>query len=65
MRSILEQVNELDTLIHQLSKMESLMQSGKWIDAWRECCRLIAAIKRAKSDYLAHNIAQEAKNNEK
>ena len=53
MKSVLEKVNEIDKLIHRMSKMESMMMGGRWIDAYRECCRLIAALKRAKQDLIA------------
>jgi len=53
MRSVLEKVNEIDKLIHRMTKMESMMWAGKWLDAHRECCRLIAALNRAKQDLLA------------
>ena len=53
MKSVLEKVNEIDKLLHRMSKMESMMLGGKWIDAWRECCRLISALQRAKQDLIA------------
>jgi len=53
MRSVLEKVNEVDKLIHRMSKMESMMWAGKWLDAHRELCRLMAALNRAKQDLIA------------
>jgi head-tail adaptor len=52
MKSLLEQVNGLDSLHRQLQKMESRMRSGQFIDAWKDCTRLIAIIDRAKSDLI-------------
>ena len=56
---ILNQVDELDKLIHQLQKMESQMQSGRWLDAYRGCCRLISAFNKAKSDIISSGISNE------
>jgi enoyl-[acyl-carrier-protein] reductase (NADH) len=53
MKSVLEKVKEIDKLIHRMSKMESMMLAGRWIDAYRECCRLIAALRMAKEDLIA------------
>jgi hypothetical protein len=61
MKSLLEQVGEIDSLIHQLEKMESKLRSGAIIDAWRECNRLVAALNKAKQDLLADS---EKKNEE-
>ena len=55
MKSLLEQVRELDSLIHRLKKMENQMQSGRWLDVHRECCRLIAAMQKAKEDIISYN----------
>ena len=48
MKSLLEQVNELDNLIRQLRKMESKMNAGQFIAAWRECNRIVAALEKSK-----------------
>jgi len=53
MKSLLEQVNEVDDLVRQLRKMESKMNAGQFIQAWRECRRLIAAFEKAKQDLIA------------
>jgi len=53
MKSFLEQVNEVDSLIRQLHKMESKMNAGQFIQAWRECRRLIALFERVKQDLIA------------
>ena len=53
MKSVLEKVNEIDKLIHRMTKMESMMWAGKWLDAHRECCRLVAALNKAKQDLIA------------
>jgi cell fate (sporulation/competence/biofilm development) regulator YlbF (YheA/YmcA/DUF963 family) len=60
MKSLLDNVNELDVIIRQLEKMESRMRSGQWIDAWRECNRLLAAINRAKQDLIKKEQEQNA-----
>ena len=55
MKSLLEQVSEIDVLIRQLEKMESKMRSGAIIDAWRECNRIISVLNKAKRDILAES----------
>ena len=60
MKSVLEKIDDLDTLIHCMAKMENMMRSGKWIDAHRECCRLAAGLKRAKQDVIAEAVNGEA-----
>ena len=52
MKSLLEQVNGLDDLIRQLRKMASKMTAGQFIDAWRECNRLVSSLERAKQDLI-------------
>ena len=59
MKSLLEQVKELDSLIHSLKKMESQMQSGRWLDSHRGCCRLMAGLQRAKEDIISYNQKQD------
>lgn len=55
MKSLLEQVTEIDSLIHALKKMESNMQTGRWLDVHRSCCRLLAALQKAKEDIIYSN----------
>jgi len=65
MKSLLEQVNGLDSLHRQLQKMESKMRSGQWIDAWKDCTRLLAILERAKSDLIkAEQAEQEVEKND-
>lgn len=52
MKSLLEKVNGLDDLIRQLHKMESKMNAGQFIAAWRETRRLIALLERSKQDLI-------------
>ena len=40
--------------------MESRMRSGQWIDAWRECNRLLAAISKSKQDLIQKEQKQNA-----
>jgi len=55
MKSLLEQINELDYLIRQLRKMESKMNSGQFIAAWRECQRITAELERNKQDLIKNS----------
>jgi len=52
MKSLLDNVIELDDLIRQLHKMESRLRSGQVIDAHRECCRLIAYFNATKKNLI-------------
>jgi len=56
MKSLLENVNELDEVIRQLHKMESRLRSGQIIDAHRECCRLIACFESCKKNLIKSEI---------
>jgi len=53
MKSLLEQVDEVDYLIRQLCKIDSKMHAGQFIDAWRENRRIIAALEKTKRDLIA------------
>lgn len=57
MKSLLEKINEVDELIRVMQKMESKMRSGQFIDAWRECNRIIASLERAKQDIIKNENA--------
>lgn len=59
MSSLLEQVSGLDSLHRQLQKMESKMRSGQFIDAWKDCTRLVSILERAKSDLIKQNDRSE------
>ena len=52
MKSLLEQVNELDVLIRQMHKMISKMNAGQFIDAYREANRITAALEKSKQDLI-------------
>lgn len=52
MNSFLRDVDEIDNVLRQLHKMESKMRSGQWIDAWRDCGRIIAAFENKKRSFM-------------
>jgi len=52
MKTLLEQVTELDKLIRQLQKMLSRMQAGQFIDAYRECHSLIGSLMKNRTDLI-------------
>ena len=52
MKSLLKQVNGLDYFIRQLRKMESKMNAGQFIQAWRECQRVTAELEKNKQELL-------------
>ena len=60
MKSLLEQVNELDTLIRSLEKTLSKMRVGQFIDAWREIQRIIAGLKQAKDTLIKGSEGKDA-----
>jgi len=53
MKSLLESVTEIDEIVRQLHKMESRLRSGQIIDAWRECCRLMAYLEQCKRNIIS------------
>lgn len=53
MKSPLENVNDLDSVISTLQKMDSLMDSGRFIYANRILHKLLAEMERAKNDIIA------------
>lgn len=48
MKSLLENVDELDELIRLMQRIESRMRTGQFIDAWREGCKVQARLNEAK-----------------
>lgn len=61
MKSPLEQLGELETLIRELHKIDSKLYSGQFILAWRDNRKLIAALERRKENII--QISKEDKNN--
>jgi len=53
MKTLLERSNEVDEIVHQLQKVSSRMHNGRFFDANRELCRIIAALQRSKAKLLA------------
>ena len=52
MKSLLEKVEGLDTVIRDLTKLRSRLRSGQVIDAWRELNRIIAYVEKEKEDVI-------------
>jgi hypothetical protein len=59
MKSLLESITEVDEIIRQLHKMESRLRSGQIIDAWRECCRLMAYLDNCKKQIISGETAKK------
>lgn len=59
MKSLLENVEHIDMVIRSAQKMDSLMRSGQFIDAWREGRGLMAYLVRVKQEIIKDN--QDAK----
>ena len=55
MKSLLEQVAELDHLDRELRKIESKLRAGQFIDAWREVRRILAAVQKNKEAVIKAN----------
>ena len=55
MKTLLEQVTEIDELLNQLQKTESKMRAGQFIDAWRGINGLISHIKNHKNLIIEDN----------
>ena len=53
MKSPLEKVNDLDSVISTLQKIDSLMDSGRFIYANRIVHKLMADMEKAKNDIIA------------
>ena len=60
MKSLLNDIEDLDYLLRQLYKMNSKMQAGHWIDAWRDNGRLIALLEKNKTELLESGIEAPA-----
>lgn len=52
MKNPLEQLSELEYLIRQLTKVDSKMQSGQFIAAYRENRRIIAELEAVKQQLV-------------
>ena len=52
MKSLLDQVSELDRLIRQLHKLASRMKEGQIVDAHRECHSLIGSLQKNRADLI-------------
>jgi hypothetical protein len=52
MTNLLNDVNAIDELIHRLQKMESKLRSGQIIDAWRDCCGVLAMLTKHKQKLI-------------
>ncbi len=53
MKSPLDQIQDLETVIRQLKKLESLIFEGKIVTSHRACGSVIAYLERAKMDIIA------------
>ena len=52
MTTPLERVSGLEYLIRQLTKLDSKLEAGHVIQAWRENRRIIAELERAKQELI-------------
>jgi len=59
MNSLLNDINDLDEIIRQMQKMESKMRSGQFIDAWRDCNRIISSLMRNRQDIIKNRAGDK------
>lgn len=52
MKSILEEVEDINSILRQLHKLDSKMQSGQFIGAYRDLHRIIAFFELAKKNAI-------------
>ena len=64
MKGLLENVKEIDYLLRNMQKMESKMKVGQWIDAWRECNRIMAYLDSKKQELIKNGQEEETENKE-
>jgi len=54
MKSILDEVEDINSILRQLHKLDSKMQSGQFIGAYRDLHRIIAFFEMAKKNAIAN-----------
>lgn len=59
MNSPLQQIDELSEVIRQLHKIDSKLQAGQFIAAWRDNRKLIADLEKNKSDFIRQEISSK------
>jgi hypothetical protein len=52
MKSPLEQITELDMVINNLQKVDSLLLSGQVINGWRELRKLSAFLQNKRNNFI-------------
>lgn len=61
MSTLLDDITSLDKVINSLVKMESKMRSGQFIEAHRECCRLVGILDKHRQDLLKESEKKNVK----
>ena len=59
MKSLLENISDLDDIIRQLHKMVSKMRAGQFIDAFRDANSIIARLETNRKEVLAEGIERK------
>ena len=52
MKSPLEQIDELDSILNSFQKIDSLLLAGQFINAWRELRKLAASLQNKKNSII-------------
>jgi len=55
MKSLLEQVSEVDDLIRQLEKARSKLWVGQVVQAWRDIGRIEGTLRKNRADLIANS----------
>ena len=58
MNTVLSDMEALELIIHNLNKVDSKMQVGRFFDARRELMRVITALEKNKKDLMAYIAGQ-------
>ena len=58
MNTVLSDMEALELIIHNLNKVDSKMQVGRFFDARRELMRVITALEKNKKDLMEYIAGQ-------
>ena len=59
MKSLLEQVSELDELIRQVEKLRSKLWVGQVVQAWRDAGRIEGSLRKGRKDLIKNSQTKQ------
>ena len=65
MKSLMNDIAELETLIRELHKIDSKLLAGQIIPAWRDNRRIIALLEKNRNSLLSSINEEQEEENEK